>query len=244
MVSLVLVSHSQALAGALVQLVKQVALEKTPPIAFAAGAGSDHQEFGTDATEIVAAIQSVYSPDGVLVLMDLGSAVLSAEMALDFLPEEMRPQVRLCSAPFVEGAITAGVQASLGSDLDSVCREAEQALQQKSSQLSPASPLGAHPEQAKEVSLEPERERVLTLKNEAGLHARPAARFAQKAASYDADVRVRNLTNGKGPVSARSLLSVIALGAVKGSQIGISASGREAASALQALSELIEEGLE
>src|SRR3989337_940548 len=86
MVGLVLVSHSRALAEALVNLVKQMASPELR-VAIAAGTGPDRQELGTDASEIAAAIQSVYSPDGVLVLMDLGSAVLSAEMAVELLPQ-------------------------------------------------------------------------------------------------------------------------------------------------------------
>jgi len=240
MVSLVLVSHSRALAEALVGLVKQVAVEKPPPIAIAAGVGPDRQEFGTDATEIVEAIQSVYTPDGVAVLMDLGSAILSAEMALEFLPEEMRPAIRFCAAPFVEGAIAAGVQASLGNDLASVCREAEQALLPKTQQLKPVETGGVQPS----VSTLPEkRETILTLKNAMGLHARPAARFVQRASSFDADIQVRNITSGKGPVSARSLISVISLGAVQGNQVGLQASGPEADQAILALTKLIEDEL-
>ncbi len=237
MVGIVLVSHSRSLGEALVGLVQQVAVDKTPPIAVAAGVGPDRQEFGTDAAQIVEAIQSIYSPDGVLILMDLGSAILSAEMALDFLPEEMRPHICFCPAPFVEGAIAAGVQSSLGSDLEAVCREAEGALRSKAEQLgrAPAAPpLEPAPPPA------PPGEIILLLKNEQGLHARPAARFAQTAAGFDADVRVRNLTNGKGPVSARSLISVISLGTVKGNRIGITATGPEADQALRALTHLVE----
>ena len=78
MVGLVIVSHSRALADGLTGLVRQVS--PTPvPVAVAAGIGEERGEFGTDAVEIMTAIQSVYSEDGVLVLMDLGSAVLSAQ---------------------------------------------------------------------------------------------------------------------------------------------------------------------
>ncbi len=52
--------------------------------------------------------------------MDLGSAIMSAEMALDFLPDDKRANVRLIAAPVVEGAIAAAVQASLGGSLDEV----------------------------------------------------------------------------------------------------------------------------
>ena len=67
MVGLVLVSHSRALADALVGLIQQVTSADLP-VAVAAGIGEDRSEFGTDAVEIMEAIQSVYSEDGVLVL--------------------------------------------------------------------------------------------------------------------------------------------------------------------------------
>jgi phosphocarrier protein FPr len=77
MVGLVIVAHSRALANALVDLVRQVTNTEIP-LALAAGVGPERDEFGTDAVEIMDAIQSVYSDEGVLVLMDLGSAILSA----------------------------------------------------------------------------------------------------------------------------------------------------------------------
>ncbi len=88
MVGLVIVSHSRALAEALANLVRQIASQDIP-LAVTGGVGPDRQEFGTDAVEIMEAIQAVDGPDGVLVLMDLGSAVLSAEMALEFLDPEI-----------------------------------------------------------------------------------------------------------------------------------------------------------
>jgi dihydroxyacetone kinase phosphotransfer subunit len=251
MVGLVFVSHSSALAEALVGLVKQVAVGQVPRMAIAAGVGPEREEFGTDAADIAAAIQSVSEGDGVAVLMDLGSAILSAEMAREFIPETLRGQVRLCPAPFVEGAIAAAVQASLGSDLATVCREADEALQRKADQLSPApAPLGADaaaPAPEAEKPAPPPTsgapEVVLTLKNALGLHARPAAKFVQTAAGFQAEIQVRNLTSGRGPVSARSLLGVISLGAVKGHRIGISASGPDADQALDTLTTLVDETL-
>lgn len=127
MISLVLVSHSRPLAQALLELLRQFA-QCEVKIAIAAGAGPDHLDFGTDAAEIAQAIQSVYSPEGALVLMDMGSAVLSAEMALDFLPKEIRQRTLLCPAPLVEGAFIAAVQAGVGSDLETVAQEAQRAL--------------------------------------------------------------------------------------------------------------------
>ncbi len=93
MVGLVIVAHSRALAEALVGLVRQVASVEVP-IAIAAGAGDGHLDFGTDAAEIAQAIQEVYSPAGVVILVDMGSAILSAEMALEFSARGDAPQGR------------------------------------------------------------------------------------------------------------------------------------------------------
>src|SRR5262245_55249768 len=103
MVGIVLVSHSHALAVAARDLALGVSGAKAP-IAVAAGAGENHSEFGTNAVEIMEGIQSVMSDEGVLVLMDMGSAILSTETALGFLDESTRAKVRCTGAPFVEGA--------------------------------------------------------------------------------------------------------------------------------------------
>lgn len=240
MVGMVIVSHSRALAESLRDLVRQVSNAEIP-LAIAAGVGPDRSEFGTDATEIMEAIQSVHSPDGVVVLMDLGSAVLSAQMALDLLPPEISSGVRLCEAPVVEGSIAAAVQIGLGSDAQTVCQEARESLLPKKEQLGETS---APPPAA--AAIPPDvasgtQEAVLTLRNIHGLHARPAARFVQMAASFDAQITVRNETLGKGPVQAKSLNSLATLGAVGGHQIRIQASGKDAHRAIEALSQLVEE---
>jgi phosphoenolpyruvate-protein phosphotransferase/dihydroxyacetone kinase phosphotransfer subunit len=241
MVGIVLVSHSRALAKALLELVHQVASNDVP-LAIAAGVGPERAEFGTDAIEITEAIQSVFSDDGVLVLMDLGSAILSAEMALELLPDEMKSKIRFCAAPVVEGAIAAGVQAGLGMDLETICREARQALGPKAEQLGETEAMGTAPsEPLQEPAPEDFQEIELTLQNLHGLHARPAARFVQTAAAFSADVRVLNLTSGKGPVSARSLNALATLGAVNGDVIAVRASGDQARQALDALSKLVHE---
>ncbi len=237
MVGLVLVSHSRALAEALVGLLRQVSSPDLP-VAVAAGIGDDRSEFGTDAVEIMEAIQSVYSDDGVLVLMDLGSAVLSAKMALDFLPPEMTGKIRFCGAPMIEGAVAAAVQIGLTADLDTICREASAALAPKREQLGqeesvPLAPLAVPDEAAESI--------LLTLTNLHGLHARPAAKFVQTAGRFAANVTVTDLTNGKGPVSARSLNAIATLGAVENHQICISASGEESRLVLAALKALIED---
>ncbi|HJS28180.1 MAG TPA: phosphoenolpyruvate--protein phosphotransferase [Anaerolineales bacterium] len=240
MVGIVIVSHSRTLAEELVKLAKQVS-EADFPIAFAGGAGPDHQEFGTDALDILEAVQSVYSEDGVLVLMDLGSAILSTELALELLPPEMRPNIRLSPCAIVEGAISAAVQSSLGSSVESVFAEAQRSLVAKSDHLStPASagyPTTSIPT-AEPVA--PSTELSLTLENEHGLHARPAARFVQLASSFEADILVRNPRTKKGPVPANSLNALATLGAVRGDTIVISASGPDSLPAIEALRVLVQ----
>lgn len=237
MVGLVIVSHSRALADALVGLLRQVASADLS-VAVAAGIGEDRSEFGTDAVEIMESIQSVYSEAGVLVLMDLGSAVLSAKMALDLLPPEMMDKIRFCGAPVVEGAIAAAVQIGLGSDLDTICNEANAALAPKRDQLGQES---TESSVALPVTDEVAESITLTLTNLHGLHARPAAKFVQTAARFMANVTVSDLTNGKGPVSARSLNAIATLGAIENHQIRVSATGEEAKLVLAALKVLIED---
>ena len=91
-------------------------------VEIAAVGGDAEGGFGTDPERIEAAVCDL-DADEVLVFMDLGSAVLSAETVLEMLPPETRERVRLVDAPFVEGAFAAGVVASAGSDADE-CVEA------------------------------------------------------------------------------------------------------------------------
>jgi dihydroxyacetone kinase phosphotransfer subunit len=117
-VGLVLVSHSPQIADGTAELVRQMAGE----VEVMAVGGDADGALGTDPDGIRAAIENL-NTDEVLVFMDLGSAVLSAETVLEALPPEARQRVRLVDAPFVEGAFAAGVLASTGADADE-CVEA------------------------------------------------------------------------------------------------------------------------
>ena len=123
MVGLVLVCHSARLAAGAAELAAQMGGAGLR-IAAAGGLDQPGAPLGTDAVRVMRAIEDVWSEDGVLVLMDLGSAVLSAEMAVDLLPEERRGAIMLTAAPFVEGAVAAAVAAGLGDSLDQVARAA------------------------------------------------------------------------------------------------------------------------
>jgi PTS hybrid protein len=118
MVGLVLVSHSPQIAEGTAELVRQMAGE----VEITAVGGDFDGGFGTDPERIRAAIEEL-GADEVLVFMDLGSAVLSAETVLEMLSSEDRERVSLVDAPFVEGAFAAGVVASAGSDAEE-CVEA------------------------------------------------------------------------------------------------------------------------
>ena len=131
-VGIVVVSHSPSLAQAAVELALEMVVGRRPPIAIAAGAGEN--VIGTDAVRIAEAIATVASDHGVLVLMDLGSALLSAELALELLEDTSTP-VRLSGAPFVEGLLAAVVLAASGASLDEVERGAATALDAKTVQL-------------------------------------------------------------------------------------------------------------
>ena len=116
-VGLVVVSHSAKIAEGVVDLAKQMAGE----VAVHPAGGTEDGEIGTDATLIAAAIEVADSGDGVLVLVDLGSAVLSTQLAIEELvAEDLRDRVRISEAPVVEGAVIGAVQASVGATLAEV----------------------------------------------------------------------------------------------------------------------------
>ena len=234
MVGLVIVSHSEKIAEGVAELARGVA---GPDVRIAATGGLDLPDhpLGTDANLVAEAISQVYSDDGVVVLMDLGSAVLSAEMALEQIPVERRAHIVLCEAPLVEGAIAAAVQARLGSSLDTVMAEARASLAPKSIHFAvPQTPVLSSADR-NNGSGSMQRELHLIVQNRLGLHARPAARFVQAAARTQADVRVRNLTTGRGPVNAKSINAVATLGVRQGHEIQVSAVGAGADVALDAI---------
>ena len=119
MVGLVLISHSATLVAGLRDMVAQVAGDA---VAVEVAGGTDDGRLGTSAPRIATALQTALasSPDGVVVLLDLGSAALSLEVALEELVPADRQRVRVSEAPLVEGAVLAAVQASVGANLAEV----------------------------------------------------------------------------------------------------------------------------
>jgi PTS hybrid protein len=121
-VGLVVVSHSRLIAEGTAELAGQMA---GPEVRIVPAGGMADGAIGTDAVRIAEAIDEADSGAGVVVLADLGSAVLSTRTALELLGDPTR--VRLSKGPIVEGAVIAAVQASTGSTLDEVLEAAESA---------------------------------------------------------------------------------------------------------------------
>lgn len=124
MVGIVLVSHSHLLAVGLQQLAQQISQNR---VTITTAGGVDNETCGTNAERIYQAIQEAYSSDGVLILFDLGSAILSTQIAIEMLTAEQQKSVTICDAPLVEGAVAAAVEASLGHQLHEVDRAAQAA---------------------------------------------------------------------------------------------------------------------
>ena len=236
MVGIVVVSHSDALAEGVVKLAREMGGQE---LALEPAGGLDERGvLGTDPQRVRAAIERAMSADGVLVLMDLGSALMSAEFAIELLEEPPGP-VLLSEAPLVEGTVAAAVAARGGGSLEEVAAEARGALGMKASQLgvsgSDEDSPGAAPD------WQPDAEASLPVRNEIGLHARPAARFVETTRNFDADVRVAKAPDDK-PVPATSLTNVVALGARLGDTLLVSAAGPQSQEAIEALRELADEG--
>ena len=229
---LVVVSHSRALADAAVALAREMLHGE--PVRVEVAAGLDDTTFGTDATQIMTAVEAADQGQGVVVLMDLGSAVLSAELALELLDDDVRARVVLCPAPLVEGLVVAAVAAAAGADRDEVAAEAAGALAGKTSHLAAPEPQAA-PDPA---SAPDELTGAFTVANPHGLHARPAARVVQAVRAFDARVLIRNRTTGSAWVPAGSLSKVATLGVLSGHDVEVRAGGNQAREALDHLLEL------
>lgn len=246
MIGIVVVSHSRALASAVVALAEEmVDPERRPTIEVAAGL--DEETFGTDAAAVAEAIAAADGGDGVLVLLDLGSAVLSAEMALEFLDPEVAGRVRLSAAPLVEGLVGAVVAAGAGADLATAATEAAQGLVAKSGQLGEAD-TAAEPTDGGAGAIDggavtDEVSREFRVEAAHGLHARPAARLVRVVGAHpEVTVRVRNVDTNAGPVDARSLTGIATLAVRQGHRIEVTASGPGAETLLEDVSRLAAEG--
>lgn len=121
-VGIVIVSHSPKVAEGAADMVRQMVGDAVP---LAWTGGNVEDRLGTDVARILAAIRRAWSPKGVVLLVDLGSAETNSEIAIEMLERDVQARVVICNAPVVEGAVMAATKASDGSPVAAVKRAAE-----------------------------------------------------------------------------------------------------------------------
>ncbi|MBM7783590.1 phosphoenolpyruvate--protein phosphotransferase [Tenggerimyces flavus] len=221
-VALVLVSHSTALAAGVRELASQMA----PSVALVAAGGTDEGGVGTSFDMVLAAVLEAANPAGIVILYDLGSAQMTAELAIETLDPSEAALVHIVDAPLVEGALAAAITAQGGADLAAVVAAAQSA-----NSATPAPP---------PTPTAPYQRAVFTLRNPLGLHARPAAQLASALAGLEATVTVG--TEDGRQADARSLLAVVALSLRGGAEVAVTATGADAGAALTAIRALVDTG--
>lgn len=220
-VGLVIVSHSARLADG----VRELAAQMAPDVRVEPAGGMGNDAIGTDFERVSTALSDADSGSGVVLLYDLGSAQMVAELAVESLGDPDRSLV--AEAPLVEGAVAAAVAAQGGSDVRAVARAAESAAG-----AAPGEAVGAESASTGQVQDE------LELTNEVGLHARPAALLARSLTGLQAEVEV--VLGDKAPVQATSVLGLMGLGAQRGDTVQLRATGPDAQEALDRIRGLAE----
>lgn len=249
-VGLVIVSHSARLAEGVCELAAQMAAD----VQLAPAGGTDDGGIGTSLEKISAGIARTDSGEGAVLLTDLGSAVMTAEMALEFLDPEQQQRVRMANAPLVEGAVAAAVAAQTGKSVAEVLAAAEAAGASYAGAApadagsaaaattgAPAAPAGngntaADTDAAGTAQADTqEASGAWTLVNPMGLHARPAAAVAQLLADLDAEITI----NG---VDGKSVMMLMTLGLRPGETLSATATGPDAQRAVDLLGEQVRNG--
>ena len=228
-VGIVIVSHSAKLAEGVVELAGQMA----PEVVIVAAGGLPDGSLGTDYDTVLAALNEADQGAGVVLLYDLGSARMTAELAIESLDDQ--DSALLATAPLVEGAVVAAVAAQGGADLTEVHRVAETAGAESESGPEPAPEPVPEPQAAEPAT--PAVQAAFVLTNGVGLHARPAAQLARAIAGLDAEVTVRH---GEQSADAGSVLGLLGLDARAGDTIAVTARGTQAGEAIERISTLVE----
>lgn len=262
MIGIVVVSHSRALGTAVAALAAEMVQDGSGP-AIEVAAGLDETTTGTDASAVAEAIgraDTASARAGVLVLVDLGSAVLAAEMALELIDPEVAQRTLLSSAPLVEGLVAAVVTAAAGVDVAGVAAEAARGLDAKRQHVGDGTSAAQDPQGAGDTDVTadattgPDQDPQAAGGTDAtadehrvqvrvdiphGLHARPAARLVTLVNRHPGvRVGLSNLTTAQGPVDARSLSAVAMLGVLEGHHIEFRVGGQGAQQALDDLEAL------
>ncbi len=244
-VGLILVSHSADLARGSAELARQMA----PSVVIAPAGGADDGSIGTSFDAITEAIATADTGSGAVLLYDLGSALLTAETALEFLEPDVAGRIRIVDAPLVEGAIAAAVTAQGGADLEAVEAAARSTGAGESPGPGPAggSTAGpdtddAYPEQNRHPGDPAEQSVTATVSvvNPLGLHARPVATLIRSLTGLDVVVTLGR--PGEHTVDLRAVLRVVAMAFRGGDQLEVVATGRDAVTAAATVTALITGG--
>lgn len=224
-VSLVVVSHSGKIADGAAELAAQMA----PDVVVLTAGGTSDGRIGTSLEKVLAALDKAGS-GGTVILTDLGSAVMTAESALEF--AENAEDMVLADAPLVEGLVAAAVAAQGGADMQAVKRAAEAAGGPFRHQEEPPR---SSVEEGRVTGGGPDFTGDFELVNLAGMHARPAAKIAGGLSAMDAEVTV----NG---VDGASMTGLMTLAAGKGSVLHVEAWGADAERAVNYVGGLVQAG--
>lgn len=235
MIGLIIVSHSKMLADGLLQLAEQMQNKQNCQIITAAGVDDEAHPIGTDAVKVMEAIEALSEASNIILLMDLGSALLSAETALDLIDPTLAEKVHLCSAPLVEGTIAITAAASGGASIDTILLEARQALQAKQQQLNDNIIVTSKKENEHNAFSEAAIKTHWIVQNPAGLHIRPAAKLASQLSSFKAKLE---LCNGEKQADAKSMNQIALLQVKKGDKIILIADGSDSQAAIAAFEQL------
>jgi phosphoenolpyruvate---glycerone phosphotransferase subunit DhaM len=225
-VSIVVVSHSEKIADGAAELAAQMA----PDVVILPAGGTTDGRIGTSLEKVMAALDQVPNGGGAVIVTDLGSAVMTAESALEFV--ENPADVVLADAPLVEGLVAAAVAAQGGGDVQAV-KQAAEAVRGPARQ--PGAPVLQEVEEGSVTGSGPDFTGDFELINQAGMHARPAAKIAGGLSSLDAEVHV----NG---VDATSMTGLMTLAAGKGSVLHVEAWGVDAERAVNYVGGLVQAG--
>lgn len=226
-VGVVVVSHSDALARGVAEVAGQMASD----VAVVAAGGLEDGGIGTSFEKVTAALEAAESGDGVVVLYDLGSARMTAELALEVLDDDRRARTRLVDGPLVEGALAAATTAAGGGDVEAVAASAAGGA--------PGSggPAEGEAERAGDAAASADVELV----NPLGLHARSAAKIPRALRGLDAELTVERRDTG-ARASGRSVLALTGLDAQGGAPLRLVATGPDAAEALERVTALVRDG--
>ncbi|MCQ1993900.1 dihydroxyacetone kinase phosphoryl donor subunit DhaM [Arthrobacter sp. zg-Y1171] len=238
-VGLVVVSHSRKLAEGVCELAAQMAAD----VRIVPAGGTDDDGIGTSLEKIMAGIAATDSGEGAVLLTDLGSAVMTAESALEFLDPEQQQRVLMANAPLVEGTVAAAVAAQTGRNVAEVSAAAESAGASytpdsaASDEAAGGPPVSGEPPASGEPApaAADSASGAWTLINPMGLHARPASVLAQLLADLDAEITI----NG---VDGKSVMMLMTLGLRPGETLSATATGPDAARAVELVAEQVRNG--